>query len=287
MTDWTSWDLKIKTHPNYHALWYNLKTFRLGKPTKLEYGKNEFYDIGIGTKCSNGHCKMCYVKAKPTGEYFDNIDSTWKKWMDTLEINDRPFQVAIGSIGEPTEHPTFTKLIKVIHEYGVVPNYTTNGVLLSNNNSLLYETEKYCAGVALSCNDHLKRFWTKALERLTDVDIYINLHVIISDKDSVDRFKNLYNEYSNIKYFVLLPLIQDNKIAMDKSTFKYLESYVLSIPNDKIAFGARMYDYLKESSIDLCLYDPESFSANALLQKDKVIITPSSFDLNPVKIINL
>ena len=41
---------------------------------------------------------------------------------------------------------------------------------------------------------------------------------------------------------------------------------------------------IKEEEI---VYTAESYSKNVLLTKDKVQITPSSFDLTPIKIINL
>ena len=56
---------------------------------------------------------------------------------------------------------------------------------------------------------------------------------------------------------------------------------------DDVSFGAHFIDYLKNSEIKTWLYPAESLSKNIILEKDCVKITPSSFDLNPIKIINL
>lgn len=53
------------------------------------------------------------------------------------------------------------------------------------------------------------------------------------------------------------------------------------------AFGAHFVEYLKTSKIKTHLYPPESLSKNVILTKDKVQITPSSFNLNPIMTINL
>lgn len=301
MKNFTHWGIKIKKYPekNYKALFSDLKTVRLGtkEADKLEYGQNEFYDIGIGTKCTTGRCPWCYVAANEQGEYFSNISETWNKWINTLDDNDKPFQVAIGSTCEPTEHSEFIKFLETIYNSGVVPNYTTNGVLLARDDdysaNLLSTTELYCGGVAVSCNKHLEQYWKKAVDKLMKIDVHINLHYIINDESTVDEFMDLYNEYHNeVLYFVVLPLMSHgrgiNATPMNEKTWKYFESRLNDLDEGyNIAFGANFYEYLKESSIETYCYPPESFSANMLLKKDEIVLTPSSFDLNPVKIIKL
>jgi len=301
MKDFSHWGTKTKVYPekNYRAIWNNLKTVRIGKgqAEKLDYGKQEFYDIGIGTKCTTGNCPWCYVAASKNGEYYEDISETWKKWIEPMELNDRPLQIAAGSTCEPTEHSEFLKFIKTVHETGVVPNYTTNGVLLAEDNAyannLLDFTEEYCAGVALSCNKHLEEQWKTALEKLKLIDIHINLHYIIKDKKSVDEFMKIYDKYhEDVLYFVVLPLMPqgraENMKGMTREVWDYFEKKLSKLKDYNIAFGAHMYEYLKDNeTIKTYHYPPESFSANVLLKKDEVVITPSSFDLTPAKIIRL
>lgn len=42
-----------------------------------------------------------------------------------------------------------------------------------------------------------------------------------------------------------------------------------------------------DTKIKTHLYPPESLSKNVILTKDKVQITPSSFNLKPIRVINL
>ena len=75
--------------------------------------------------------------------------------------------------------------------------------------------------------------------------------------------------------------------GIQDGVFEYLESKIEEYKMENVAFGAHFIEYLKKSSIKTWLYEPESFSKNVILTKDKVQITPSSFNLNPVKIIDL
>ena len=121
-------------------------------------------------------------------------------------------------------------------------------------------------------------------------DCHINIHHIISDIESVDEFIKVWKEYGdNIKYHVLLPLMPSGRSTkgIEDGVFEYLEEQIQKYNMNNIAFGAHFVKFLKNSKIKTWLYEPESFSKNVILTKDKVQITPSSFNLNPIKIIEL
>lgn len=54
--------VKVRYFPekNYHAIWHNLRTVRLGEGVakELEPEYSEFYDVGINTRCTGG-CSFC------------------------------------------------------------------------------------------------------------------------------------------------------------------------------------------------------------------------------------
>ena len=54
-----------------------------------------------------------------------------------------------------------------------------------------------------------------------------------------------------------------------------------------VAFGAHFIKNLRDSKIKTWLYDEQSFSKNIILTPNKVQITPSSFDLSPIQIIEV
>lgn len=299
MKDFSSWGIKVRKFPeyNYHAVWSNLKTIRLGKGSASPLPPNcsEFYDVSLGTKC-NCVCPWCYVGASASGRYYKNVSKKIKAFFNSMDSNSKPFQIAIGSESEPTIHPEFLDFIKTVYDCGVVPNYTTNGITLAADNeyskTLLEYTTKYCGGVAVSANtfnESINKTWRKAIEKLSSIDVNINLHYIISDKESVNKFIEIYNAYKDkVLYFVLLPLMESgrSKQSMTKEAFDYLIEQ--DIEWSQVAFGAHFYEYLKaQNKIECWMFPPESFSKNLILEGKTndsigVKITPSSFDLNPI-----
>lgn len=314
MKDFKNFGLKRRIYPehNYNALWCNLKTIRLGegKAKELPPAESEFYDVGINTKC-NAECPFCYVSASGKGINYPNISETWRKWMETFYedkkdnviITNKPFQIAIGSTGEPTIHPEFCDFLQTVHNTGVVPNYTTNGIVLSDwnkpestnyklANKILAYTAAYVGGVAVSFgNDKLRDRARKAIQGLLEIgNTNINIHHIISTKESVDTFVEEWLRYGDsVLYHVLLPLMPSGRSesGVEDGVWEYLEDAIQKFNIKNVAFGAHFIKYLRKSKIKTWLYDEESFSKNIILTENKVQITPSSFNLNPIKIIEL
>lgn len=202
---------------NYRALWRNNITVRFvmeGDDLKyipeLPPEKSEFYDVGINDCCDAG-CPFCYVSANKKGTNFSGIVETWKKlsqdiWyrrkIGRIIVTNGPVQIAIGSTGEPTQHPDFPEFLKTVKESGVVPNYTTNGLFLGysgedqeiikKRDNLLDVTEEYCSAVAISLgNKNLRETAIRAIENLIPRNIHVVTHHIISDHDSVLDFLSL------------------------------------------------------------------------------------------------
>lgn len=306
MKDWTQWGIKHRLFPehNYHAVWFNLKTTRLGTGVAKELppDKAEFYDVGINTLC-NAECDFCYVSAGHGGVNYPNICETWKKWMNTFTVKkegntivtDAPFQIAIGSTGEPTIHPEFCQFLETVFNTGVVPNYTTNGLIFARDNvasgEILAYTKEYVGGVAVSLgNPEIRLQAHRAISKLLIWgNTNVNIHHIISDKVSVDRFYDIVLRYGkSIHYHVVLPLMPSGRSTkgMEPGTFEYLEEKILDKGIKNVAFGAHFVDNLKTSKIKTCLFPPESLSKNIILT-EKLKITPSSFNLKPIKVIEL
>lgn len=308
MKDFKHWGVRRRLFPenNYNAIWCNLKTVRLGEGKALELPANEseFYDVGINTKC-NAECPFCYVSASGQGINYPDICETWKKWMDTFwekrdnviwETN-KPFQIAIGSTGEPTIHPEFAKFLQTVYETGVVPNYTTNGVLLAGKrtkyvNEIVEATKNFVGGVAVSFgNKTIRDYARAAVDNLVNFcNTNVNIHHIISNKESVDEFVAEWARYGDsILYHVLLPLMPSGRSSegVTEGTFEYLEDMIEKNGIKNVAFGAHFIKNLRDSKIKTWLYDEQSFSKNIILTKDLVQITPSSFDLNPIMKIEL
>lgn len=325
MKNFYGWKIRVKKLPekNYTGIWCNNKTWRLkNQPEKpileLPPFMSEFYDVGLGTFCSL-ECPFCYTAAGKNGEHWLNPVGAWKSYISNLEPDkegrldykeitgttgedsilrtllamyprvietQKPFQIAIGSTCEPTEHPDFCKFLESVYESKVVPNYTTNGIKLSDE--ILEATRNFVGGVAVSLSnrgaeDRARKSISLLLEK---GECKVNIHHIISGKESVDKFIQVWSEYGNdINYHVLLPLMNEGRSVhkMDDSAFYYLEEKIEALGIKNIAFGANFLKQLRTSKLKIWEYPQETYSKNMLLKNDRIEITSSSFDLTPIE----
>lgn len=273
---------------NYMGIWMKTgKTIRIAidpkKPiTELEFP--EFYDVKLTGKCE-GKCPWCYMDSKETDEHYENSVQKIKDYFEPMSENERPFQVALGG-GEPTGHPDFIEILKTFYDLGIQPNYTTNGMFCESDNlmDILLATKHYCGGVAVSCHPHLKKYWATAARLFSIEKIKLNFHIIISDKESIDEFVEIYNEWKDkVDYFVLLPYGNMGRALHKEIDWDYL---VKNLPEDqtKLAFGANFYPYLlnTEHNIKVSLYSPEIMSKFISLEGNGTLYS-SSFSKIPIK----
>lgn len=278
--------IKTRSFPkeNYKAIYHNGKTLRMQYDKKKPIANltfPEFLDLKITSRC-DGNCSWCYMNSTCEGEHFEDIVGKVDRFFGAMSENERPFQVAIGG-GEPTLHPDFIPLLKRLRGLGISPNYTTNGMNMTDE--ILEATVKYCEGVAVSAHPHLRKYWEPVFKKLTDAGVKTNFHIIISDKESVDYFKDIYNAHSEEAfYFVLLPYEEAGRAKSKSTDFDYMFEELKKFDNIKqIAFGALFYPYLKDHSwMDLSLYSPEIMSK--FLDMSDMTLYPSSFSVDkPLK----
>lgn len=279
--------LKTRVFPNenYKGIWVNGKTIRIAldssKPIEeLKYP--EFYDVKITNHC-HGKCPYCYMDSQDKYDHAVDIIGKTKKYFGSMTKNERPFQVAIGG-GEPTSHPDFVGLLAEFDKIGITPNYTTNGMFvdfeMKRIMDLIDSTKKYCGGVAVSCHEHLDKYWRGAAMMFSRNNIKLNFHIIISDAQSSDRFREIYDEWQDVvDYFVLLPYGVQGRAEQKEINWEHLVS-VLPDDTTKVAFGANFYPYLltnKVKKINVSLYEPEIMSK--FLDYKDMKLYPSSFNL--------
>ncbi|NWF95937.1 MAG: radical SAM protein [Candidatus Thorarchaeota archaeon] len=127
----------------------------------------ELADISISNRCSNG-CSFCYRDSRPDGSLMTKEDFGF-----VLSQIPATFQVALGG-GEPTEHPDFIEFLKMSHEAGKVPNYTTNGTRLTRE--IVEATKRYCGASAVS--------WSPtafdAVDEFVRAGVKTNIHFVVS-----------------------------------------------------------------------------------------------------------
>lgn len=274
--------MRLRKQGNYKSFFTNsFKTIRF---TGVAPKTPELLDVAINDKCL-ANCSYCYTNALKSGVNFDNIVNKAKEIWGNLELNDRPFQIAIGGAGEPTLHPDFIHFIKKVRELDIIPNYTTNGMHL--NKEILEATEQYCGGVALSWHPHISKIFEKAANQLREINTKLNFHIIVGSDDGLFHLERLYETYKDdVEYFVILSyqaVGRANKIEVEKNwkkCFQWISEKPESRQN-QFAFGALFYDFLKQNDIplEMSIYNPDIYSGYVLLNDNYKKIYKSSYEL--------
>jgi len=128
-------------------------------------------DIGVMGTCKH-KCPFCYQghENRPNMTLSD-----FKKIID--EASYHVNQVALGGRGDPNHHEHFGEIIEYCRMNNIVPNYTTSGIGLTDEQ---IEISKLCGAVAVS--DYEKTYTYEALDRLIKAGIKTNIHQIFSNQ---------------------------------------------------------------------------------------------------------
>jgi MoaA/NifB/PqqE/SkfB family radical SAM enzyme len=141
-------------------------------------------DVGIMGSCLNS-CTFCYQGRNE--EPHMTLDN-FKILID--QVKHHVNQVALGGRGDPNLHPQFKEIVEYARENGVIPNYTTSGCNLTDEQ---IEISKSCGAVAVS--DYRTPDTYSALERLMDAGIKTNIHLIFS-RHNYDRSMKIIYGYN-------------------------------------------------------------------------------------------
>jgi MoaA/NifB/PqqE/SkfB family radical SAM enzyme len=136
-------------------------------------------DIGVMGTCKH-KCKFCYQGHvnKPNMKLDD-----FKAIIDEVAFHVN--QVALGGRGDPNHHENFKEIIEYCRSKNIVPNYTTSGIGLTDEQ---VKISKLCGAVAVS--DYGQPFTYEALSKLINAGIKTNIHQIFST-ESYDRCCNI------------------------------------------------------------------------------------------------
>ena len=140
-----------------------------GKPDPFSLVLPSLLDIGIMGTCSN-KCMFCYQghTNKPNMKLDD-----FKLIIDEVKYHTN--QVALGGRGDPNKHENFKEIIECCRLNEVVPNYTTSGINLTDEE---IEISKLCGAVAVS--EYEQNHTYNAIDRFINAGIKTNIHLIFS-----------------------------------------------------------------------------------------------------------
>jgi uncharacterized protein YbjQ (UPF0145 family) len=278
--------IRTDAKANYRAIFFDGKTIRQKINTALPISSpkfSEIEDVSINNKCF-GNCPYCYCSTESSGKNFENIVVKAHDVWGMRDLNDRPFQIAIGGSGEPTLHPDFPEFVITAKALGIMPNYTTNGMHITP--TILAATEKYCGGVAVSFHPHLETYFHKAIGELRELKTQLNAHIVIGDDLSLVNLQRIFNQYADaIKYFVLLPYqaVGRAREIETRKTWDSLFAWILSLDDacrEKFAYGANFYGYIQETKppLDIDIYEPEMYSGYRIMDDSYKRLRYSSYN---------
>lgn len=154
---------------------------RKGKKDPFSLCLPSLIDVGVMGYCKH-KCSFCYQGHinKPNMKLED-----FKSIID--QVKHHISQVALGGRGDPNQHENFKEIVSYARKNGVVPNYTTSGIDLTDDQ---VEISKMCGAVAVS--DYGESYTYKALEKLIDAGVKTNIHLMFTKQAYFKAVKILY-----------------------------------------------------------------------------------------------
>ena len=238
----------------------------------------ELLDVGIMGNCHNSINKICEkagIACYQNGIVCKQDDMNLKNYKKILKQSyHKVFQIALGGRGDPNKHKFFKEFLYETRKADIIPNLTTSGVDLSDDEVL--NIKKYCGAVAVSHYSRMRKYHGKyietseytniAVQKLLDAKCITNIHFVLSKKtikEAIERLKyNLFPKGINAIIFILYKNVgsANSTDIINISQFKKLLEYIQNKTFDfKIGFDTcctpmimNIKNNIVKESIDSC-----------------------------------
>jgi hypothetical protein len=155
-----------------------------GNPDPFILDSPNMIDIGIMGHCTN-NCKICYQgDLNIPNMKFEDYKSIINQTKDHIN------QVALGGKGDPNKHEEFENILLYSRLNNVVPNYTTSGNGLTDEE--VYITKMYCGAVAVS--NYNQDFTYTAINKFIEKKMKTNIHFVVSQETFTDAIRIMNGE---------------------------------------------------------------------------------------------
>lgn len=142
----------------------------------------ELLDIGIMGHCIHGKSGLCIsagVECYQDGLHAENRNMALDDFRKIAEqCKGQTYQFALGGCGDPDQHEEFAGILKICRECGIVPNFTTSGLGMTEEIAKL--CKEYCGAVAVSW--YRSDYTTRAAEMLIEAGVKTNIHYVLHTK---------------------------------------------------------------------------------------------------------
>lgn len=172
-------------------------------------------DIGVMGTCQHGQSGLCLQASNDcyqSGNKIAKPNMSVKDFKSIIEqVENKIFQVALGGRGDVNKHENFEDLLKICRDHNIIPNYTTSGLGLTDEEVLI--TKKYVGSAAISWYRHQHTF--DAISQFIKAGIKTNIHFVLSKKsidEAIDFIKNdKWPEKINAVIFLLYKPVGEGK----------------------------------------------------------------------------
>jgi radical SAM protein with 4Fe4S-binding SPASM domain len=241
----------------------------------------EMLDISITSWC-NRECKSCYRNAGRMGQHmaFSDYENVIRQAAQLGVL-----QVALGG-GNPNEHPEFAEILRLTHcDYGIVPNYTTNGQGLSH--IVLRASREHCGAVAVSAYEPYS-FAANTIRKLLDEGIRTNLHFVL-DHHSVDTAISWFQDppefLNHVNAIIFLNYKPIGRGATKNNLLGHSDRYrdlirmaTTNVYSFKVGFDSCMVSGLTTSAkVNSVWYDACEAARFSMFVSEKLQMYPCSF----------
>ena len=146
----------------------------------------ELIDVGIMGHCTHGRSGLCLkagVQCYQNGAAKADPNMSLQDFQRIAEeCRDKVFTFALGGAGDPDEHESFEKILKICKANHIVPTFTTSGFKLTEHKAGL--CKQYCGAVAVSW--YRSDYTHRAIDMLLKHDVKTNIHYVLS-KTTIDE----------------------------------------------------------------------------------------------------
>lgn len=190
----------------------------------------ELIDIGVMGNCIHGKTGLCMksgvqcyqnglgiVKPNMTVEQFETIAKQCEK---------KTFQFALGGRGDVNKHENFREILEICKKYNIVPNYTTSGLDLTDDEVRI--TKEFCGAVATSWyDDSLNGYTINAINKFVNAGVKTNIHYVLGN-NSIDKAIDYLKNERFPKGINAIIFLMHKPVGLGK------QSNVLQISNPKV-----------------------------------------------------
>jgi radical SAM protein with 4Fe4S-binding SPASM domain len=149
----------------------------------------ELLDVGIMGSCAHGlsgRCAASGVQCYQNGATQVEPHLSLTQFKSIVDQSaGRTFQMALGGRGDPNDHPDFVAMITYAHDHGIVPNFTTSGLGLRDDQLPII---KHCCG-AIAVSWYRSSVTETTLNRLISAGIKTNIHYVLSRSTLDEAFE--------------------------------------------------------------------------------------------------